>query len=170
MDVLPEPTLTAINTLEQEQASEPNHVLSFKFFSVLRFRIVHFYLIQNYSYHRQVIFLKSTLQVCLHTADLLVVNGVTKRNISKSMRKLFTKDGTLKVNLGSAHKGWKLVCKKKTKLKSSTEAAAEAMDHIASMIKNNAVGTDKGVKFWFARRTLGLAFLCLFFQSNTAKV
>jgi len=93
------------------------------------------------------------------------LNGVNKRNISKSMRKLFTNDGTLKVNLGSAHKGWQLVCKKKTKLKSAAEAYAEAMDHIASMIKNNAVGKDKGVKFWFARRTLGLIFFA--FQSST---
>lgn len=70
----------------------------------------------KFKIHKLMIFWRSTLQVCLSTGDLIVVNGVNKRNISKSMRKLFTNDGTLKVNLGSAHKGWQLVCKKKQNL------------------------------------------------------
>lgn len=38
LDILPESTLNAVNALEQEQASEPNRVVSFKFFLGLRFQ------------------------------------------------------------------------------------------------------------------------------------
>ena len=84
--------------------------------------------------------------------DLKKITGVKANECRKSLKKLLTKQGKLRVPVGDAHKDWQLVCVKNTKVKDTTEARAEAEATLVEIIKGKV---HHKVNFVFSRRILG---------------
>lgn len=68
---------------------------------------------------------------------------------------LFTKDGKLKKELGTANKGWYLITIKDSRADTSADALAEAKNVLVEMY-TNAEAQLQSMKFIFGRRTLKL--------------
>ena len=87
------------------------------------------------------------LQVRITSGDLLSLDQVNCKNRQQTFKKLFTNDGTLKINVGSSHKGWRLVCVKNTKVNTASEAHEDALQRLWSLIKSGGKKKKESTSF-----------------------
>lgn len=166
LDILPDSTVTSINALEKEEAStyqlrcdisSLQHV-PYKFCHVAAgcsimyhtFTISYIYIYTYICFFSIHVIQDSCwypLQVRITSGDLLALDQVNRKNRQQTFKKLFTNDGTLKINVGGSHKGWRLVCVKNTKANTASEAYKDALQRLWSLIKSGEKKIEESTSF-----------------------